>query len=502
MKQNKSKKVFLRKILACLVANTFVWTPILAQADINSEMADMFNSMGANTNYTQGGAYFSQSSGLYTGGSFSARWGNKNLTPVNIQLPGVSAGCGGLDFFAGAFSFANKEQFVQFVRNLGNNAAGVAFEIALDALDPLVGGAIAKIRAEVSKMNNFNMNSCQMARSALNGIAGEIGQSWQTSCEAKAVANGSATDGADAAWKCRNDKAYQVKQRLVARAEDSKDGAKGERSQIEFTGGNVTLFALEKVNATDEEKRWLLSMLGTMVAPPPNKNKTDEPPKIEYKPPLIHSANDIVDFVGVKENQPNVKIRLYRCYNPESINSISFDGYTATECAAEEVQYRSLKAQILGTLNALKNNISNGRSAYSVETVKLIENAELPVLKLALMDVTAKGGWGLSDAAVNAITLQIATKYLTGLHQIGSEVLGKYVTKSDADKQMIINALDNIAQARDRLALENADVYKRLAAQATFTQYLQNVNSSFEKAFPNINNSIGLSSVFSGSSNQ
>ena len=131
-----NKNSLPKSTVAVIAASLVAWSPV--QASVESDMANMFNSMGANATYTTGGAYHSQSANVYVGGGMSARWGNKSLYPVEIQLPTVNSGCGGIDFFSGAFGFANKEQFVEFVRNLGNNAAGVAFDIALDSLDPLI----------------------------------------------------------------------------------------------------------------------------------------------------------------------------------------------------------------------------------------------------------------------------------------------------------------------------------------------------------------------------
>ena len=127
-----SIKLFkLKKPVLKLAIGLCFSLPLYAQAELNKDMADMFNSMGSETNYTQAGAFHGQAGSLYTSGSFSVRNPSSSLTPMNIQLPSIQAGCGGIDFFGGAFSFANKEQFIAFTRNLGNQAAGVAFDLAL-----------------------------------------------------------------------------------------------------------------------------------------------------------------------------------------------------------------------------------------------------------------------------------------------------------------------------------------------------------------------------------
>ena len=121
----------------------------------------LFNSMGAEANYSEAGAFHGQSGSLYTGGGLNVRNPVSDVSLANIQLPSISAGCGGIDFFAGSFSFVNKEQFIQFTRNLGNNAAGVAFDLALKALDPMIQDAIGGIRDIVNYVNQNSFKQLQ-----------------------------------------------------------------------------------------------------------------------------------------------------------------------------------------------------------------------------------------------------------------------------------------------------------------------------------------------------
>ena len=103
----KSPKLPAKLLAICLSATKYLvlsislTVPVHTHAGIESDMANMFNSMGAATNYTEAGAFHGQSGSLYTGGSFSARTPVSNLSLGNIQLPSVNAGCGGIDIFGG-----------------------------------------------------------------------------------------------------------------------------------------------------------------------------------------------------------------------------------------------------------------------------------------------------------------------------------------------------------------------------------------------------------------
>jgi conjugative transfer pilus assembly protein TraH len=122
----------MKRILASALAVTIATAPALAApADLNAEMQAMFNDLGALGNVTAPGAFRGQAMNLYTGGSLMMRSPAKNYSLADVQLPSLRAGCGGIDLFGGSFSFINKQQFVSLLQNIGANAVGYAFKLAL-----------------------------------------------------------------------------------------------------------------------------------------------------------------------------------------------------------------------------------------------------------------------------------------------------------------------------------------------------------------------------------
>ena len=492
-----NKNSLPKSTVAVIAASLVAWSPV--QASVESDMANMFNSMGANATYTTGGAYHSQSANVYVGGGMSARWGNKSLYPVEIQLPTVNSGCGGIDFFSGAFGFANKEQFVEFVRNLGNNAAGVAFDIALDSLDPLIGGAISKIRALVTEVNQAGLNSCQSARSLVYGLAGSTGILSQKECEAQAIKNGAASDGAEARYICQSP-AKQIAQAFDTRSKAIAGGSGGisadAKAPVEFTGGNVTLLALKNYSITDEEKRWLLSIMGTMIAPPPVKGASEQTGKTQYLPPTIHEVNDIVDFVGVGKTNTKVNVSLYKCVDPSSPGTMIFDGLRATKCTTEDVPYKSLKAMVQERVDKLVTSIAtNTKIANNADVIALIENSDLPLLKMALMDASNKGGV-ITDIAIDGITYQLATKYLSILLRYSEEAMGSYATQGSTDQKQVELTISNLRAAREQLSRGAENAYRRAADSMALSKYVKEVNESYKMTFPDISNAIQLSQIY------
>ena len=108
-------------------------------------MQDWFNDIGAYGNVTGANAYRGQTMNFYTGGSLYMRTPVRNYPLASITPPSFRAGCGGIDLYAGSFSFINKDQFVALLRNIGNNAIGAAVDyIVRQTVGPLIEGKTPK----------------------------------------------------------------------------------------------------------------------------------------------------------------------------------------------------------------------------------------------------------------------------------------------------------------------------------------------------------------------
>ena len=116
-----------------LALGGLVATP--AMADVQGEMNSYFNKSGAAANVTGPTAFQGQSAGYYSGGSLWSRFPQKSINPVSVALPSARGGCGGIDLFAGSFSFINADEIVAMLKATANNAIGFAFQLCDDLLD-------------------------------------------------------------------------------------------------------------------------------------------------------------------------------------------------------------------------------------------------------------------------------------------------------------------------------------------------------------------------------
>jgi len=152
-------------LLICLVLATVLTTP--ARADLSGELDAMFDSL---VNVTGPTAHMGQRRGVLSGGSVYARNRVMNANPVNVVMPSFEAGCGGIDLFAGSFSFVSREQLTQLFRAIASNAATYAFKLALDSMCQNCGQVMDSLQKKVQALNSLFANSCQLGQGVVNDV--------------------------------------------------------------------------------------------------------------------------------------------------------------------------------------------------------------------------------------------------------------------------------------------------------------------------------------------
>ena len=173
-----------------------------AMANVEGEMNNFMNDMGAYGNVTGPQAYQSQSGGYYTAGNLWARFPQRNIQPFNLQLPSARAGCGGIDLFAGSFSFINTAELVAMLKATANNALGFAFKLAIDSISPEIGKVMDELAQKVQQMNQFNMNSCETAQNLVGGLWGKSDRMSSEICKSIGNSQGLFSDWAKGRHEC------------------------------------------------------------------------------------------------------------------------------------------------------------------------------------------------------------------------------------------------------------------------------------------------------------
>ncbi len=174
-----------------------------ARADVMSEMENFWR--GAAVNTTGPTAFDGQASGHWTLGNLYLRAPVRSESIATVSLPSYRAGCGGIDAFAGAFSFIDSDQMIAFARAVAQNAAGFAFELALETISPVIAETMSKLRALAQWVNNQNLDSCETAQALVGAVWSKNDRASAAICAAVGTRQGIFSDYAAARHGCGAD---------------------------------------------------------------------------------------------------------------------------------------------------------------------------------------------------------------------------------------------------------------------------------------------------------
>ena len=166
----------IRNAALSLAAASMVASPVAA--NVGDSMDRFMDDMGAAANVTGPTAFEGQSAGYYSLGNVWTRFPQKTTNIANLQLPRARAGCGGIDIFAGSFSFINASEMVALMKAVANNAVGFAFSLAIDTVCPECNKIMQEFSQKAQLMNNLSINSCEMAQGLVGGLwpKGDLGR--------------------------------------------------------------------------------------------------------------------------------------------------------------------------------------------------------------------------------------------------------------------------------------------------------------------------------------
>ena len=119
--------LYSRLTVTTAIAMTLAWSPLARAGDLNTEMQQMFNDIGAMSSVTGPSAYKGQAMSLYMGGDMQLRTPIRSYQLYNFVLPSVKSSCGGVDAFLGSFSHIDSAAFKSMLQQIANNTVGACF---------------------------------------------------------------------------------------------------------------------------------------------------------------------------------------------------------------------------------------------------------------------------------------------------------------------------------------------------------------------------------------
>jgi conjugative transfer pilus assembly protein TraH len=457
-----ARKTISLAILGCFAALSAVRTNA---ADLQGEIDSMFTNLGAIGNYTQPGAFRGQAYNTYTGGSIYLRSPNKVYQLATIQFPYVKAGCGGIDVFAGSFSHLSAAEFKNVLKSITANLPGVAFQLALSAVTPLLGQKAEWAKSLETFINNARINSCETATSLVRGAANATGFDAFSSCVRIAIELGLEPDEDAARNRCRTAQGAT----LSAGASSGNPDAK---ALVPFVG-NLTWQALKRVSTIDDQEREILmSIVGTVVYFSTDQNRDPDvhAPTLTTITDLLYGQSDAGSGFVVGHQ---LKCDEWTaCMNVRDDTTSTFKPFTTK---VEEI------------MTSISDKIANRTGVPTAQEIGFVNTVSEPVYRMLAIGNAVKGS-GQADALIRKYREVIATDYaynfLEQYLRVGMAALEKDFGLNTEQKAKAREMRDRVQGYLHTLALEKQVHYSKVAGFNAIATELEQLDRQQRASMP------------------
>ena len=410
-----------------------------ASANVGGDMNTFFSDMDGAANASGPAAYQGQSAGYYTLGSVWTRFPQKTVYPANLQLPKVRAGCGGIDIFAGSFSFINASEFVAMLKAVANNAIGFAFKLAIDSISPQIGGVIDEMQDIANKINQFNMNSCEQAAALVGNVWPQEDLASQSICEAIGTSQGIFSDAARARHGC---------------------GQGGQRTSTITGASDPALKALAPgpknyawdmikhsplASESEQTRELIMTLIGTIIVP--QRVSDDDQPNIQYVGgqvgPILDALLDGTQSVTILDCSDSDK-----CLGLGTQTLAPLGGDALTP---------HVRRLIISMSDKIRSD-----TALTAEEQQLLGLASIPLYKV--LAVQAASGFRLSSGEIDSLaeitSIDLLNALLSELLDQVAAARGGLVNQGDAAK--IEQFMTQLRDVRQRVGERDSKVSDRV----------------------------------------
>lgn len=463
---------------ACLAAGVaaFAISSALApaHAGVGEEMEGFFDDMGAAANVTGPVAYEGQSAGYYSLGSMWARFPQRTVYPANVQLPRISAGCGGIDIFTGSFSFINAAEFVAMAKAVANNAVGFAFGLALKAISPQISDEMENLVDKIQKLNATNISSCEQAAALVGGVAGEIGFKSNQVCQAVGTSKGLFSDWARSRQKCGN--GGEQTSTLKSTPDDMKVLLAGPKNYA------WDMIKGSPLGASDRQMReFVMTLTGTIIVG--ERPSDSEPLPITYRgqgDPAILDA--LID--GEKS------VRILKCNEEDKCLSVS-------EQTLPALGANALRPRIVSLIRSMSVKVRTDE-ALTQEERNLLGVSSVPLYKIVA--VQAASGLALLEGDIQTLADVVAIDMLNAIVQrmMDQMAAGASNNINQADVTNLRQFNEQVAQVRQRLWQRESSVSDKVNQTYTIINNAMRIESTLQtRIAPSMAASINFSRALS-----
>jgi len=440
IRMNRPKTTLIAAILAAALPFASV------SANVGSSMDSFLRDVGGAANVNGPTAFQGQSAGYYSLGNIWTRFPQKTTNIANLQLPRARAGCGGIDIFAGSFSFINASEIVAMLKAVANNAVGFAFSLAIDTVCPECSKIMQEFSQKAQLMNNLNINSCELAQGLVGGVWPKGDLADKAICEAIGNSEGIFTDYAAAKHGC---------------------GTRGQRTSTTAQGGgkyddvntgvarNYTWTILKKSaffspNGTFDQElaEYAMTLLGTIIYVPP---KDDVPGKFV---PIVGEASSTL-VTSLLDGTQGSNVLIFHCDEPAKCLE---PGFKSLSLPASKALRPRVSALIAGMVQAIHDD-----TAITSAQKELLQVSSVPLYKILTVQAAYGRGMPTDDRETLAEIASVDMLFAV-LDRIVGEAGRSMSSFIGADEAKIAMWQGQVNVVRQALADRQANTHLKVGA--------------------------------------
>lgn len=299
--------------------------------------------------------------------------------------------------YLGSYSFPNKEQFIQALRNFGQASLGYFFSLALKTMAPEIGATLDVINELASRMNQFMGNSCQMASQMVNGLAPAMAQAFGHDASGYASAIGSYVDKFDGYFGVKNDfaktmelKYQQVYNKTMADVKQQDIQEKGPGPEF-----NIVRYALQKAPAstplTEDEKDLIMSLIGPEFIVRGTKKNAEGADEPNIEATGMSATIDIKKLIGNNAAGSTEVLKIRTCLN-ETCTEIGESSQTVTPFSTRAHQ----------VIDKIQNAVESRQAPeLSTQEEAVIKLSSVPLYRAAAMSVGSGMGAYIANSMLD-----------------------------------------------------------------------------------------------------
>lgn len=438
-----------------------------AQAGFLEDFYDSSSGV-AQGNVTAAGIYESAHLNLTTGGGFVYRAPRTDFTPFQFTPPKLSAGCGGIDIFMGAFSIPSKEEFLNYLRAIGSSLPGLAFQLALQTLSPDLSEQVTSFRDLIREYSGRFQDSCTAAQTLLDmtGAQGYM-QKLRYSATNHLRDSGTASDAYEADTMTRTDGA------TVFKNTPTRTDSGG--NTIEAGEINLTWALLGGGTLTSKYPKELKELMMTLVGTTIYTQAGDDSSAVARSRYIMGEDIASLLFGSAESVSLNNATRLScptkdtKCLYPERV---AFDDINLTHRLWE------------AATNYRRSLLSRDPSRVTEEDILLLGSvSSIPLIKL-INTVTINRYAGFSEDILRIYVEAAAYEAIVrALDQLTIDI-EKVITSASGAQANTINAehvkriSSRIADVRLDLASRSDKIYQQMSRARSFMEQIEHIERS------------------------